>query len=152
LERPFGAIYTARPSADTPKPQPHEARTRVRDPEQGGSRDGKLLPRFKRTFLAEALSMRRLSRIGPIAAIGTLTVVTWRSEADPTDPFQSAPIARPAPKPAYRPPPRIEPEPAIAVSPPAAATLPRVPANYDGSYAGSVQLRPGQSESNRMGT
>lgn len=96
--------------------------------------------------------MWRLSRIGTIAAIGTLAVVTCRAEADPTDPFQSAPIARPAPKPAYRPPTRAEPEPAMVISPPAAATLPRTPANYDGNYAGSVQLGAGQSESNRMGS
>jgi hypothetical protein len=80
-------------------------------------------------------------------------VVAGRAAADPTDPFQSAPITRPtpAPKPAPRPF-RAEPEPAIVVPPPPAATLPRAGGNYDGSYAGTVRLQPGQSESNRLGS
>jgi hypothetical protein len=94
--------------------------------------------------------MLRLSRIGMIAAVGALAVVTCRAEADPTDPFQSAPIARPTPKPIPRPP-RAEPEPAIAVSPPAAPAPPRSPDNYNGSYAGAIRLQAGQSESTRLG-
>ena len=111
----------------------------------------KLLPRYKGTILVGALNMWRLSRIGMIVAIGTLAVVTSRAEADPIDPFQSAPIARPAPKPIPRPP-RTEPEPAVIVSPPATPAPPRTPDNYNGSYAGAIRLQPGQSESTRLGS
>lgn len=105
--------------------------------------------------MAEALNMRRLSRFGTIAAVGISAVVGEHAEADPNDPFQSAPIARPAPAPAPRPAPRAprsEPEPAIYAPPPAATLQPRMLGNYDGSYMGSVRLQTGQSESNRIGT
>jgi len=94
--------------------------------------------------------MWRLPKIGTIAVIGTLAVVTCRAEADPSDPFESAPVSRPAPRPAPRPR-RIEPEPAIGVSPAPTVALPQPP-NYDGSYAGAVRLQAGQSESTRLGS